>query len=100
LGVKDKHTKSAETIQVGINTLPWSRSEIVSIPTDEGIGAQSGDGKQFAIVQTDAYGTSTLDPPEIQLQMVGGGATSTLPCVNLVNCSHREGRWDFHSWKW
>ena len=77
LGVKDKQTKHKEPVQIGINTLPWPRSEIVSIPTDEGIGAQNGTGKQFAIIQADAYGASTIDPTEVQLQMVGGGATGT-----------------------
>jgi hypothetical protein len=99
LGVKDKHTKREEPLQIGINPLPWPRSEIVSIPTDEGIGAQSGNGKQFAIIQADAYGASTLDVTEVQLQMVGAGATST-PIANVVDGSYGEGRRDLHPWKW
>jgi hypothetical protein len=99
LGIKDKHTKQEEPVQIGINTLPWPRSEIVSIPTDEGIGAQSGNGKQFAIIQANAYGASTLDPTEVQLQMVGGGATST-PLENVVDSSYGDRRWNLHPWKW
>jgi hypothetical protein len=62
-----------------VNTLPWPRSEIISIPTDEGSGAQISNSKQFALVQADAFGTSTFDPTEVQLQMVGKGATSIFP---------------------
>ena len=76
MGFKDKTTRQEEKVQVAINTLPWPRSEIVSLQLGEGIGAQNEGSEQFAIVQTNAFGVGTLEPPEIQLQMVGRGATS------------------------
>jgi hypothetical protein len=83
LGVKDSSTKD-EKVQVAINTLPWPRSEIVTLKHGDGEGAQKAGNKQFAIAATDAYGTTALDPVEIQLQMVGKGATSTLPNITIL----------------
>jgi hypothetical protein len=76
LGFKDKLTRQEEKVQIAINTLPWPRSEIVSLPADEEISAQKSGDKKFAIVSTDAFGSSTIDSMDIQLQRVGRGATS------------------------
>ena len=65
---------------MGINTLPWPRAEIVSFPQENGIGAQrTGEGDLLAIVQADAFGVEVVDSPEVQLQMIAGGATSIPP---------------------
>lgn len=83
LGIKDKPSKEKGYQQVGINTLPWPRAEIVSFPEEMGVGAQgTGMGGQLAIVQGDAFSAEVVDSPEVQLQMIGGGATSIFhyPC--------------------
>ena len=77
MGVKDKLTHQEEKVKVAINTLPWPRSEIISIPADEILGAQKDDKKQFAVVSAEAFASKVLDPPTIQLQTVGKGAHST-----------------------
>ena len=41
----------------------------------------AGKGDQLAIVQADAFSINVVDPAEIQLAMVGGGATSIIPVV-------------------
>ena len=78
LGVKDSSTKD-EQVQIAINTLPWSRSEIVTLKHSDGEGAQKAGNKQFAIASTGAYGTTVLEPVDIQLQMVDKGTTSFFP---------------------
>lgn len=91
LGFKDKTTLRNEKVQVAINTLPWPRSEIVSLSTGEGIGAQKNGEKQYAVVTTEACGSSTLDPTKVQLEMVGRGATSTpLPQLLLTTVTEKE----------
>jgi hypothetical protein len=77
LGVKDKHTRKEEEVQVAINTLPWPRSEIIAISEGEGLGAQSGPGQLYALVETDAFSSSVLHSTDHQIQMVGQAATST-----------------------
>lgn len=69
-------TRREEKIQVAINTLPWPRSEIVSLHT--GAEAKKEGPKQYGIAQVDALGTCAFDPIEVQHRMVGRGATSTL----------------------
>jgi len=108
---------------VGINTLPWPRAEIVSFLLENGIGAQrTGKGDQLAIVQADAFGVEVVDSPEVQLQMIAGGATSISPhsplfsfpnaylysdipfysllipdiSFSVLTTSHRERRWNLH----
>ena len=77
LGVKDSATRKNEKLPVAINTLPWPRSEVVALNQGEGLGAQEAGNKQYAIASTNAYGTTVLDPIDIQLQIVGKGATIT-----------------------
>ena len=77
LGVKDSTTHKDEKVQVAINTLPWPRSEVVVLNAGEGLGTQDAGTKQYAIASTNAYGTTVLDPIDIQLQIVGKGATIT-----------------------
>jgi len=86
LGLKDKRTRIEEKVQVAINTLPWARSEVISIPTEHGIGAQgSGDANQFAIVETSAFGTSLFSSTDVQLNIVGKGAYSIpFKCLQLM----------------
>lgn len=76
LGFKDK-VNHQEKLQVAINTLPWPRSEIVPLSTSDELGARKDGGQRYAVVSTEAFGASTLDPVRIQHQMVGRGATST-----------------------
>jgi len=123
LGIKDKPSKEKGYQQVGINTLPWPRAEIVSFLLENGIGAQrTGKGDQLAIVQADAFGVEVVDSPEVQLQMIAGGATSISPhsplfsfpnaylysdipfysllipdiSFSVLTTSHRERRWNLH----
>jgi hypothetical protein len=77
LGVKDAATYQNGNVQVAINTLPWPRSEIITMKKGEGLGAQKSGTKQYAIACAEAYGATVLDPIEFQVQMVGKGATST-----------------------
>jgi alpha-mannosidase len=76
LGFKDTTTRQEEKVQVAINTLAWPRSEIVPLSTDE-LGDQKEGDKKYAVVSTESFGITTLDPIEVQHQMVGSGATST-----------------------
>lgn len=87
MGFKDKITLQEEKVQVAINTLPWPRSEIVSLSGKE-IGPQKNGRKQYAVVSTDAFGSTTLDPIEVQRQMVGRGATSLNPSLTLLTFSY------------
>jgi hypothetical protein len=126
IGIKEHPAKEKGFQQVGINTLPWPRAEIVSFPKESGTGAQgTGGGSQLAIVQADAFSVEGVESPGVQLQMIGGGATSTAPhfppvfpfpphisvhypCFFFLLTSsffklivsHREGRWNLYPRKW
>jgi hypothetical protein len=80
IGIKEHPPKERGFQQVGINTLPWPRAEIVSFPEESGIGAQgTGGGRQLAIMQAEAFSVEGVYSPAVQLQMIGRGTTSIPP---------------------
>ena len=64
LGFKDEHTRQDEKVPVVINTLPWPRSGLVTVP-DQTVSLQSSPGKHYAVVKA---GDLAIDPIESSVE--------------------------------
>ena len=89
LGVKDKHTRSAEQFPVIVNTLPWPRSAIVPVSEDKSICAQNTNERKYAAVKAGALATDVIESVNEQMSALCHGKATSTPCSYCrANSSH------------